>query len=322
MHRILRSQPGRLPWALVVPAVIVLGGGCAQLKPGHVGAITEPWSYNGFTGRRITTEHFEVISTLRDAEFEAALPGFVEAAYKRYESTVPSSAQPDRRLTIYVLATRPEWLRFTRCRFPARLPVYSKIRAGGYTEGNTSVLFHANRWSTLATIAHEGWHQYVALHVRAAMPAWLNEGLACWHEAVDWSGPLPRFTPQHNTYRLNSLRSALRENRVLPLAELLDTDPGAIIGRDDNRLTQEYYAQVWALITFLRTGSRHAGAFDALLRDIGEGRYSARVGAARLVSADAAHISPARAVFQTYFGPILDAGADQYYDHLVRLAMY
>ena len=280
----------------------------------------EAWSYEGLTGRRITTKHFEIISTLRDVEFEDALPRFLEMTYRRYERMLPAPARPSCPLTIYIFATRQEWEWFTRRRFPSRYEVYSRIRQGGYTEGDMSVSFYVNRSGTLATLAHEAWHQYVGSRFDTPIPAWLNEGLACYHEALHVARDRPVFTPRHNTFRINSLCEAVQRDTLLSVGGIVDTDAGQVISQDDSRITQVYYAQAWALVTFLRhgAGGRYADAFDRLLTDVTEGTFGVHVGAARLGSSDPSGTSVGRAAFEAYFG-LVDAVADEYYDHLVRV---
>ena len=97
-----------------------------------IAASTERWSDEGLTGRRIVTEHFDVRSTIRDAEFDAALPQFLESAYLRYEATLPPPDDISPRLSMYVFGTRAEWARFTRRHSLARYEVYSRIPAGGF----------------------------------------------------------------------------------------------------------------------------------------------------------------------------------------------
>ncbi len=305
-------------------AITLFVAGCVVTKSARVVPTAEPWSHDGFAGRRFTSEHFDIFSTLRDTEFESAIPDFVEAAYKQYETTLPTSTDARAKLTMYIFAARSEWMRFTRRRFPARAPIYAKIRSGGYTEGTVSVLFYVNRSSTLATIAHEGWHQYVGAFFEGLLPAWLNEGLACCHEAVEYAGPKPKFTPRHNTFRINNLREAIQQDTLMSLSELVNTHAGDVISQDHTRITQGYYAQTWALITFLRhgAGGRYASALSTLLRDITEGRYAARVGASRLITNNGRSLSPGEAVFRAYFDCAPDALADQYYDHLIRIAGY
>jgi len=295
--------------------------GCAPRSP-SVAVVKSAWSDDGFVGRRFVTDHFEINSTLSDAEFEAALPAFVEAAYRRYEATLPTAGRPEHKLTMYVFGTRLEWERFTRRRFPARAAVYSRIRSGGFTEGDTSVSFFMNRSATLATLAHEGWHQYVGSRFAFAIPAWLNEGLACCHEAVEYAGRQPTFDPSHNTFRINSLREAVQTGKLLPLRRIVDTDAGEVISQEHSGVTQVYYAQAWTLVTFLRHGGggKYAKDFDRLLSDIADGTFPVRLSAAKLTGSERNSTSVGAAAFEVFFGHAPEELAGEYHDYLVRTA--
>ncbi|MCH7592371.1 MAG: DUF1570 domain-containing protein, partial [Planctomycetes bacterium] len=287
-----------------------------------VAVSVEEWSGEGLTGRKLTTEHFDIVSTVRDAEFEAALPAFLEAAYEQYEATLPGTVDVDTRLTTYIFGSRSEWMRFTRRRFPARYKVYSRIRAGGFTEGDQSVSFYATRAAALATLAHEGWHQFVGARLTTPIPAWLNEGLACYHEAVDFAGSAPRFTPRHNTFRINSLRDALKLDRLLPLSEIIDTNAGEVITHGHSGVAQVYYAQVWALVTFLKHGAdgRHAVGLQLMLDHIADGSFHVRSSAARLTEEGGWKESAAQSAFRTYFSHSVEEIAEPYHEHLMRIA--
>jgi len=295
--------------------------GCAPRSP-SVAVVKSAWSDDGSVGRRFVTDHFEIDSTLTDAEFEAALPAFVEAAYSRYEATLPTAGRPEHRLTMYVFGTRSEWERFTRRRFPARAAVYSRIRSGGFTEGDTSVSFFMNRSATLATLAHEGWHQYVGSRLAFAIPAWLNEGLACYHEAVEYAGRQPTFDPSHNTFRINSLREAVQTGKLLPLRRIVDTDAGEIISQEHSGVTQVYYAQAWALVTFLRHGGggKYAKDFDRLLSDIADGTFPVRLSAAKLTDPNQSTGSTGTAAFEAYFRATPETLAEEYEPYLSTVA--
>ena len=307
-------------WDRLLVGALVLGG-CRAPGPGVVDFTCQEWSQNGLTGRRLTTDHFEIVSTLRDAEFENALPGFVEAAYRRYEATLPVTGGEGPRLTMYVFGTRFEWERYTQRHFPTRYEIYRRIRNGGFTEGDLSVSFFTNRAATLATLAHEGWHQYVGSRLAAPIPAWLNEGLACYHEAVEFVGPKPRFTPRHNTFRINALREAVRRDELLSIRELVDTDAGQVISYDRGWIARVYYAQAWALITFLRhgDGGRYAGRFEQMLRDVAEGTFSVQISAAALTTPGRSDITLGQAAFRQYFGRSPEDLQEDYYDYLVRV---
>jgi hypothetical protein len=308
--------------ATLVPALF--GAGCAATtgRPAPFASSVEEWSEDGFNGRRYVTEHFEIVSTIRDAEFETALPGFLEAVHHRCAATLPPANSDTARLTACVFGNRAEWERFVRRRFPARYDVYSRIRSGGFTEGSTSVSFYVSRAGTLATLAHEAWHQYVGANVKSPMPAWLNEGLACLHESVRTAGRKFVFTPRENTFRINSLREAVQTDKLIPLARLIDTDAGEVISYGHSVTTQTYYAQAWALVTFLRYGENgsYARAFDRLLSDIADDTFRVRLSAASVTTAATPGVSAQSAVFEAYFGVRPEHLAEAYYDYLVRVA--
>jgi len=281
------------------------------------------WSQDGLTGRQIKTEHFDIISTLTDRAFEDGLPNFLERAFERYESTLPTSEKPLERMQVYLFACRPQWELFTQRRYPAGWSTYHHIRAGGFTEGSTAVLFFTDRAATLATLAHEGWHQYVhAVGIRA-MPPWLHEGLACYHEAVQCGNAGPVFTPQANGYRIGHLRDAVQRDRLLSIHELVSTDAGEAVRKDNSTIVQTYYSQVWALVTFLRhgAGARRAAEFEHMMSDLADGKFAARVSAAQLVASRNGGGS-AEAIFAAYFGCTPEQLEKSYYDHLVRVTGY
>ena len=303
--------------------LLLAGGGCASSSARHVAFTIEAWVEGPLTGRKITTEHYTIYSTLADPELEAVLPDYLEAFYDRYEELFPAPPAEPIHLTTYVFGTRMQWERYTRENYGKRFAVYRRIRAGGFTEGGTSVSFFLfSRGGLLSTLAHEGWHQYVGLRFPRNLPAWLNEGLACYHEAVDFAGENPRFTPQHNTFRINSLREAVQRDELLSLGQIVRTNAGEVISRNHSTITQTYYAQAWALVTFLRhgAGGKYAGGFKRMTQDLADGTFRTRVHATAL--AGGSGTSFGEAAFVHYFGASPEALAIEYHDHLVRVCGY
>ena len=311
------------PVILMIP---ILGlGGCTVDRPvAPVAVSVEDWTVDRYRARRLTSEHFDIYSTLEDRSFEAALPSFLESAYQRYIQILPPAKEHHNKLTVYLFGLRRQWRNFVRRHYPTRFSVYDRIRTGGFTEGDTSVSFYVNRSTTLATLAHEGWHQYVASRLHVTIPAWLNEGLACYLESVDYSGDQPRFMPERNTLRINSLREALQQGSLFTLRELVDTHAGEVLRNTGTRNTQTYYAQAWALITFLRHGAQgmYAKDFDRLLADIADGSYRLRLSAAGLVDAGIAEKTLGAATFQTYFGLSSESFDEEYHNHLLQISGY
>lgn len=286
---------------LIVSHLIWLGAsGCRVASRPTVVARSEPWTDQGLNGRRVTTEHFEIVSTVHDAEFEDALPEFMESAHERYTNLLAARSPSPQRLVMYLFGNRSEWERFTRRSFPTRYEVYSRIRYGGFTDGGMSVLFYVDRPTTMATLAHEGWHQYLAAQFGTAMPAWLNEGLACTFETTPHEANQRTTGERVNTFRIGGLRDAIRNRELLSLPELLATSSGEVVGQDDSRLTQTYYAQAWALVTMLR--SQEPEGFRRLLQDVEDDVFRVNVQATRLAGASPGSSSEADAVLRAYFG--------------------
>lgn len=298
--------------------------GCATTTVSPITFDTHEWIDAGIAGRRLSSQHFDIYSTLRDEEFESALPGFLEAAYDAYEKLLPSPPGRNERLVLYVFGLRSEWESFTERRFPVRYPIYRRIRNGGFSEGRVSVLFCQNRGSALATIAHEGFHQYASSRFTQVLPAWLNEGLACGFEGADIFGPRPRFNPDKNALRINSLREGIQQDDLMTLAEIVETDAGRMLAGKSLRNTDAYYAQVWALITFLRHGSggRYSADLDRLLEEIANDTLGKRISADRLLLKEPAPTAFGETVFRLYFYATPGELEAAYYDHLVRLAGY
>ena len=298
--------------------------GCTS-HPGRSAAryTIEAWEQEGLVGRRILTDHFELISTLQDEPFERALPGFVEAAYQRYQQTLPPrSGTPPIRMRTYVFGTRNEWLHFARRHYPAWVELYRRMRLGAFTDGTTAVVCYVDRSLTLATLAHEGWHQYVGARGESELPSWLNEGLACYHEALNHGSDGPTFTPMRNSLRLNRLREAITTNTLIPLNELVGMDAAAVAGIGSTETAQLYYAQVWSFTVFLRHGRNPClrKSFERMLADLADHSLRPKISAARIVDKSIADTTYGEAVFRLYFQTGPEELAPAYHAHLLELS--
>jgi len=287
----------------VIPLCMLLLTGCAVGKSPRVRFEISEWAESGFHGRHITTDHFNIYSTLRDQEFEESLPAYLETVYDQYTQTIPPPDGMRKPILMYVFGLRSEWEDFTRRRFPRRAPVYLRISRGGFTENGVSALFHPNRGGKLAILAHEGWHQYVASRFSEPIPAWLDEGLACYHESFDCAGPKPRFTPTRNTLRLDTLREAFQRNELLSLETIVATDAGRVLSERGSLHAQVYYAQAWSLVAYLRhhASEERRQAFEEMLEDIADGSFGRKCSAARLLSGASTNAGLGELAFRAYF---------------------
>ncbi|TWT42139.1 hypothetical protein RAS1_32680 [Phycisphaerae bacterium RAS1] len=260
--------------AVLLAALLLLGGaGCAarnDLPP--VQYDIENWKFSGAEGREITTEHYLIRTTLTDDALLSALPELMERSFEYYRTLVPPSQAPRERMTVYLFATRPQWMRFTMDFTGPRAKMFLQIRNGGYSENGVTAIQYVAHQTTFPIMAHEGLHQYLHHYVNPNIPAWLNEGLAVICEGQRWtSGGLIGFDPWYNPQRRNTLAEAVFNKRTFPLTQLVETHAGRILNETTSRVGT-YYAQLWALVLFLREGQggKYAPGFQRLLESVGE----------------------------------------------------
>ena len=264
-------------WILLsVGACGLLAAGCTSSRSAtpvleDVAYESAAWRYRGQPGRLITTEHYEIYTTLSDEVLLEALPQAMETAYLYYRQLAPGAHEPQQRMQVYFFARRGEWVDFTRSFAGPRARTLLKVRRGGYTERGVAVIEYVAHSVTFPLVAHEGFHQYVHHCVGRRVPAWLNEGLAVLCEGQRWGKVgLKEFDPWHNPSRRNILADALLRDETMPLDELLRINAGHVVGGSTRKIGT-YYAQLWALMLFLREGEegKYAEGFARLLESLG-----------------------------------------------------
>ncbi len=314
------GQFRNVPALVLVALVLITSGGCSSGTAEVVQVSEAPWAFGTINGTTLSTEHFDIHSTLTDAELQEALPAFLEAAYAQYSSLLPAP-ESGPRLQTYVLNNRAQWEAFAKSKFPQRFPIFRKISAGGFAVGSECVVYYIRRTYTLSVLAHEGMHQYFANYFSTQLPAWLNEGLATYCEAYELSRGKAVFTPQRNTFRLNALREALTTDSVLPLRAMLETDAGRVINQGSSRLTKTYYAQAWALVCFLQHGAdgAYAGGFQNMLDAIVTGELSSAAKIASIQPSARGKTSFGESVFRAYITDDLETFEQQFNDYLFKL---
>lgn len=298
---------------------LIAGSGCSTARQPTPAVFSQnEWtSPTNVKGIQIITEHYDLRTTSPDVPLKQYLPGFMETAFRGYAGMVRPSRETAQPMVVYLFGTRDEWASFTRVTFPAQAHTYLHLHAGGYTDqaSGMAVAHDLGRDRTLALLAHEGFHQYVARHLERPLPPWLNEGLACQFEAFKLVGGEPVFTPKQNYLRRNSLRSALsQKDAFIPLPDLLGMHAGEAVV-ETGQVVRSYYAQVWALILFLQQGGdgQYARQFAALLADAGTDRLDAAVGAYRATTPDNSHLSPGEIIFRHYITEDLKTCQEQFF---------
>lgn len=269
----MKRQRARLLTVLMLAAMV----GCGSAVPPDVVQRVEPWSAVP-GGQVLVTRHYRIHTTLDDPRRNRELAAALEAALARFEElTGAVIAEPDRGtdgalagpLEVMVFATRREWEAHTRRAQPGLAEQYLRIRRGGYTVGDRSVLYDIGRGATLGVAMHEAWHQFCARRFAARMPPALEEGLASRFDQVRFVAGRAEFVEAPSPARLAAVRAMLRENRVVPLRRLLSMHAGDVLGGSRGRV-EAFYAQSWALGEFLLFGEdgRHAAALRAMFASL------------------------------------------------------
>jgi hypothetical protein len=317
--------------AAAVLAALVLGG-CAgsgdrgleptagqgaspgvMAEPVPVVLSSDPWSYQGRRGKLIRTENYRIFTTVQDSPLPAVMPGFFESALANYRRALGPLPAPGGTLDTFVMANRWQWARLTQQLMGDDAHVYLRIERGGYAAAGRAVLYNIGVYDTLALAAHEGWHQYTQRTFAEPLPVWLEEGIATYMEGYR-SDPgrvgVYTFLPWSNVERFDQLRAAAARGAggLVPLEQLLESAPrDLLVTGSDATLT--YYAQVWALVHFLREGEdgRYADDLHRLLLDAVNGRISER-----LASAGGDGSAAGAAVFRVYFNEELEEASRQY----------
>jgi len=232
----------------------------------------------GIPGARVELPHYVIHSTIPDPEALQKIGQVLEGARQAYRSLapqVPSSTYP---MECYFFETRPQWAAYTKAHTGDDAAIYLRVNRGGYTINDKFVAYWIGQIGTYSVAAHEGFHQYVARHLKGRLPPFLEEGLACMFEQVEWveqgknMQPLPSFDVRKNHARLIALRIAADSNDIYPLQKLITMHAGQVVGKRSAQI-EAFYAESWAFARFLH--ERHPEALRRMLVDASKGQLFA-----------------------------------------------
>ena len=278
----------------------------------------QPWQNQYAPGIVMITDHYEIRTTLLDPLMLRQVPAFMESAYDAYQSQFPEPIETQTRFVTYLFADRSQWEDFTKSFAAPNTDMYLKIRKGAYYLNGASVAYNIGRTRTFAALAHEGWHQFNSRHFAYRLPSWLDEGIATLFEASQYSNGALVFQPDRNLGRLQSLKKAIQQRKMLPVAELIRLNPGQLV--DDTDAVKAFYAQSYALVRFLREddyGKRLARYHNLLLGGL-RGNWpldarTARIAADRNIPLTTAYnINVSPKLFALYIGGNLEQIDNEY----------
>jgi hypothetical protein len=233
----------------------------------------------------IHTPHYTIECTIQDRpDMLYRLGQLMEGGYAAYHDLAPGVPPTQRPMECFVFANRLQWVDFTRKNTGSDAETYLKIGRGGYTLRGRDwyVSYNIGEIGTYSIAAHEGWHQFCARHFKGSLPPFLEEGLACMFEDVQWDGDLPRWNLSMNPTRALSLRRVMDANQAFPLSQLITLHAGSVIGYADIKI-EAFYSQNWAFARFLWEGEngKYRPALQRLLADTAAGTVADPTGSLR-----------------------------------------
>jgi hypothetical protein len=212
----------------------------------------QPWQNGHGPGLKLTTAHYEIFTTLLEPLMLSQVPGFMESAYRGYNSQLPEPISTTTKFTVYLFGDRKQWEDFTKTFAGPTAPMYLKIKAGAYYLNGACVAYNIGRERTFSALGHEGWHQFNKKHFKFRLPSWLDEGIAMLFETSRYEKGLFYFEPGQNLYRLGSLKKTLIKNKMIPLKELIALNPGEVLTTEETEAVVAFYSQAYGLVRFLR----------------------------------------------------------------------
>ncbi len=234
----------------------------------------EVWQNEYGAGLKLTTAHYEILTTLLEPLMLSQVPGFMESAYRGYNNQLTEPIETATKLTIYLFAERKQWEDFTKTFAGPQASLYCKIKSGAYYLNGACVAYNIGRERTFSVLGHEGWHQFNSRHFRFRLPSWLDEGTAMLFESSRYEQGLFYFEPGRDLSRLGSLKITLMKNKMIPLRELIAMNPGeAIVTSDDTVMA--FYSQAYAMVRFLREDNygKRLGNYHQMLEDGLKGKW-------------------------------------------------
>ncbi len=248
-----------------------------QLQSEHLPALigVELWESKYGPGLKLTTDHYEIFTTIRQPLMLRRVPGFIESAYHGYNEQLPQSIESSTPFQVYLFADRTQWEDFTRDFAGEQASLFCKIKSGAYYLNGACVVYDIGPQRTLSALGHEGWHQFNSRHFKYRLPSWLDEGVAMQFEAGISDGGVFHFDPAANLQRLGALHEMLVMGYPIPLRELVSTSPGEVLATDEDQAVMAFYSQSYALIRFLREAgyARHLDSYRRLMSDGLLGRW-------------------------------------------------
>lgn len=142
---------------------------------------------------------------------------------------------------------------------------------------------------TMATLQHEGFHQFAFRYIGTDLPIWVNEGVAQYFEDGIVVGNRMHLNIAHG-HRIATVKDAMASGTAIAFRRMLTMSDAewASAVRQSPAKAALHYDQAWSMVHFLVTGDRgrYVDAFGDYLTRLGRGEESAAAFAAAFGSSD------------------------------------
>jgi len=259
----------------------------------------------------LESPHYQIYTTIDDRpDLLARMSQIMEGAYGCYRILAPDVTPTDHPMKCFLFANLVEWRNFTAQHTGLAAPTYLKITRGGYTIHDWYVAYYIGDITTYSVAAHEGWHQFANRHFKGRLPPFLEEGLACMFENVEWNDDLPKWNLSMNPARTLSLRRAMDQGQLFDLDQLMLLHAGDVVNQSPIKI-EAFYAQCWAFARYLWEGEngKYRPALQKLFDDTAAGTVQDPTGSLRrsYLPWNPAGVQP---VLESYFGVDLQTLSD------------
>jgi len=262
--------------ATIFAITFIALAGCAHAPRNPAGATAprqapiefRPDLVEGSDGTSVLLPHYVIYTTISDQQLLTKTGQLLETALASYHALAPDVPITARPMECYIFESRAQWASYTKAHTGDDAAIYLRVNRGGYTVNDKFVAYWIGDVGTFSVAAHEGWHQYVARHLKGRLPPFLEEGLACMFEQVTWPNDVPHFDLTKNHPRLLALRAAADADDLYPLSKLLTMHAGQVVGKRSAKI-EAFYAESWAFARFLN--ETHHAALRQMLLDASRG---------------------------------------------------
>ncbi|MCE9583240.1 MAG: DUF1570 domain-containing protein [Planctomycetes bacterium] len=204
------------------------------------------------------TAHYSIRTNESEA-FAKDLASVVEPAYeafRKYHDGAEPKLGSKEKMTLYAYRTYDDYRRWC-----IEQKAEDRLAAAGYATSTSLIVVGwnktANRPQFLQTMVHEAAHlYYMRLAPGAKDPSWFAEGMATYFEGFEWDGKIWKFGAVPES-RLPRIRSAMQDEKQIPLAELFKGDALTLINNDAQKALL-FYSECWALNYYLTETSNKA----------------------------------------------------------------